>query len=256
MGEDVSHRMDLLYLPPSLRHFEPLKRPEAHTIDPAPLEYDLVEALRPTLCVDIGTGDAGAFFAFCQSARDHDVDGIFYAIDEWGDDTERGQTSLPTSASINNFLHTHFRGIAYLMRMPESDARQHFEKASVDLVRVDPTRVGQRLFDLMQAWVPMISPGGVLVVAGLSDGEANQADWNDFTASAGIVVQADRTTGVFRKAPSTGPQADEPDLLRLLLSGTNRDRIALGDFYTHAVRHHVLRREVRDVGAGLFRKKA
>lgn len=248
--------MELLYLPPSLRHFEPLKRPEAHATAPAPLEYDLVEALRPALCVDVGAGDASAFFAFCQSARDHDVDGIFYAIDEWGDDAEREQASLPTSASINNFLHTHFRGTAYLMRMPEKNARQHFQHGSVDLLRIDPARTEQTLSDLLNVWAPAVSPGGVLVVEGLSDSEANQADWQAFTMGAGVIVQGDRATSVFRKPPSAGPQAKDGDLLRLLSSGTSAERRALGDFYAHALRHHVLRREVRDVGAGLFRKKA
>lgn len=248
--------MDLLYLPPSLRHFEPLKRPEARAIAPAPLEYDLVEALRPALCVDVGAGDADAFFAFCQSARDHDVDGMFYAIDDWADDAEREPASLPTSASINNFLHTHFRGSAYLMRMPEKNARQHFQEASVDLLRIDPSRAGQPLSELLAAWSPALTPGGVILVAGITDGEANQADWQAFTAGAGIIVHGDRTTSVFRKSPPAGPQAKEPDLLRLLVAGTTAERTALGDFYAHALRHHVLRREVRDVGAGLFRKKA
>lgn len=248
--------MELLYLPPSLRHFEPLQRPEAHGAAPGPLEYDLVEALRPRLCVDVGAGDASAFFSLCQSARDHDVDGMFYAVDAWTDDAEREQASLSTSASINNLLHTHFRGVAYLMRMNEKNALIHFQEASIDLLRVDPARCTETPTDLLAQWLPRLSPGGVLLVPEVSRSEVSRTAFRDATGGAGLIFPLPSGMGVFRSPPRPDSGAPERDLLRLLTSGTDGERATLGELYAHAVRHHVLRRDVRDQGAGLFRKKA
>ena len=60
----ISPAGERLYLPPSLRYFIPLvadiRNPGAH----ACFEYDVVEARRPEMAVDLGAGDALSFAVF------------------------------------------------------------------------------------------------------------------------------------------------------------------------------------------------
>lgn len=245
-----------LHLPPSLRHFEPLRHPEMPGADPPVIEYDLVEALRPRLVVDLGAGSGVAFAAMCQSARDHDVDALCYAVDPWPEDADEAAATGTGagSASLNNFLHTYFRGTSYVLKMTEGNARQHFAAGTIDLLRIDARRLGAPLGELLDVWLPKVAPRGVVVADLASD--ADREAWRARTGGGGIVVPASTPLGVH--APG-GPAAGVPgssELRRWLSSGDAAEREDLAAFYAHAVRHHALRREVRDEGGGLFRKKA
>lgn len=246
--------MELLYVPPSLRHFEPRWLAHEDVPGDALLGYDLVEALRPRMCVDLGAGRAAGFFAMCESAREHDVDCILYAIDSWADDEANESGGAVTSASINNFLHTHFRGIAYLLRMGAEDALQHFPEGSIDLLRVDAGRVGRPMSELLAAWLPRLSAEGVLVATGVATGEGAES-FRSAANGRGMLVPSGSGAGVVRSgAAAPGPTGSA--LLDVLSSGTDADRTALGEFYVHVTTHHALRREVCDFGGNLFRKKA
>jgi hypothetical protein len=72
-----------LYLPPSLRYFVPLGADIGSLGPHACFEYDIVEATRPEMVVDLGSGSALSFVVFCQSMKDHDIDGLAYGVDVW-----------------------------------------------------------------------------------------------------------------------------------------------------------------------------
>ena len=105
--------MEHLYLPPSLRYLEPMRvvpsEPMAHTS----FVYDLVEALRPELVVDVGAGAGVVFSIVCQSMRDHDIDGTAYAIDPWTDDEGKAEDDPTRWEVLNDFLRAYFRGVSY-----------------------------------------------------------------------------------------------------------------------------------------------
>jgi hypothetical protein len=255
MSTDPVPFVTLLYVPPSLRHFEPL-RPSGDAS--RLLAYDLVEALRPRLVVDVGAGAAGAFGAFCQSLRDHDVDGLAYAVDRWEDDGEKPAEDETRLLAINQFLHTYFRGVAYLMQMPEEEALAHFAEGSIDLLRLDARRTRSSLAPLLAEWRPRVARGGVVLCAGVED--ASRPDIaKDFAAFAaehgGFVVPGSASLGVHRAGEGSRAEA-VPELLRLLESRDPEEQGGLGRFYDHAARHHALRAEVLGKKADLFRKKA
>jgi hypothetical protein len=248
--------MDELYLPPSLRYFQPLRSRRGPAAAHVAFEYDLVAALRPRMVVDVGAGAAVSFGAFCQSMRDHDVDGLGYAIDAFADDAGKSEEDDTSSAAINNFLHAHFRGISYLLKVRPEAALQHFAEGSVDLLRIDAVRVGEPLAALLQAWGPKIARGGVLLCGGALDPSRPDvhADLLAHAGAGALVLGGGTGLGVHRVRGHASP--DEPELLRLVGSSAEGDHEALARYYAHAARHHALREEIRDQGAGLFRKKA
>ena len=56
-----------IYLPPSIRGFNVRRKKIFSTwTDHLPFGYDLAEALRPELLVELGTHNGASFFIFCQ----------------------------------------------------------------------------------------------------------------------------------------------------------------------------------------------
>jgi len=239
-----------VYLPPSLRYLEPMRVVPGEPMEHAPFEYDLVEALRPRIVVDVGAGAAASFSILCQSIRDHDVPATAYAIDTWDDDAGKAEDDERRWSAVNHFLHTYFRGVAYILKMPIADATAHFRLGSIGLLRIDAARAGIPLADLLAAWMPFLSPEGVLLCPGVSD--ASRPDLgNDFArATSGFTTctfALGRGLGVARAASAV----ERPELLRLLA----REPGELARFYAHASTHHAFRREVLTQKFDLSRKK-
>jgi hypothetical protein len=249
--------MDRLYLPPSLRYLEPMRATGDDSLDHASFLYDLVEALRPRLIVDVGTGAGVSLSIACESMRDHDVGGLAYGIDTWEDDESKSDDDPTRWAALNNFLHTYFRGVSYLMKMRGSEALPHFAEKSVDVLRLNAPRSGAPLASLIGAWQPRLAPGGVLLCPGVNDPEEPHLarDWKRATEDRDtFVFPHKKGLGVLRNPPEQGgPPAS--DLLDLLTSEEPDDREGLARFYEHADRYHSTRLEVHGKRGELHRKK-
>ena len=75
--------MTEIYYPPSIHDFEPKHVSFSAWIDHVPFGYDLVAELRPRLLVELGTSTGMSYFGFCQSMKEHQIDGVCYAVDTW-----------------------------------------------------------------------------------------------------------------------------------------------------------------------------
>lgn len=227
--------MPSVYMPPSLRHFEPRRVIPGPGSRHVALEYDLVEALRPQLVVDAGAGDAVPFFTYCQSMQDHDVDGSAYAIEDWDPSLETGHAEARFNA-IEAHGRKYYPGIYYLMRMPPEPAFFHFGEGTIDLLRLD----GPRFQDpaTLDSWTNRVKPGGVIVFAGAAH-ESAQAGWARVAALGRSCLFSDgRGLGLCKT--NGGPDAELPDLLRLSL--VEGQLSALETFYAHAREHHQMKR--------------
>lgn len=238
-----------LYLPPSLRYFEPLRPLPGSAREFIAFEYDLTEALRPNLVVDVGAGNAEDFLSICQSVRDHDLDCLCYAIDPWDDDEGKEPTDESRQVYINYFAHTFLRGIAYLMPMSADAGRQHFDAGTIDLLRIDASRAGKPLSELLDAYLPRLRAGGVALCAGSLD-EAlryQAACSGQYEVSQ---IRHGRGLSVLRNVGSIASPAPAP-LLQLLFSSDPDDRRDLEDYYSYASIHLEARREVNAVRWGV-----
>ena len=121
-----------VYLPPSLRGFKARRMVFSTWVDHLPFGYDIVEALRPKMLVELGAYNGLSFFAFCQSVLEHDIECLCYAVDTWEGDAHTDRYDDSIFRDVQNHAREHYRGFAYLMRMLFNDALQHFEAGSID----------------------------------------------------------------------------------------------------------------------------
>lgn len=217
-----------VFLPPSVRHFRPRFRVQGPTSDYVCLEYDLVAAVRPFLLADVGAGAAMSFFTYCQSVVEHELDTTCYGIENWSNE---GGADSPFG-KINAHARQHYLGHAYLPRMVHSESLMHFDRDSVDLLRIDGTRPGTYGREGLVPWFERLRPGGVLGVYGAAL-EKSDPLWQR-VAELGPSIRLSRGQGFGLVRKPGGPKAESGLLWHAF---EERDEAGLEQFYEHAQEH-------------------
>ncbi|CBL43697.1 hypothetical protein HDN1F_01140 [gamma proteobacterium HdN1] len=232
--------MTAIYLPPSIRHFEPKHMVFSTWVDHLAFGYDLVASIRPKLLVELGTHKGLSYFTFCQAMKENEIDGACYAIDTFEGDAHTDKYDESVFTAVNAHNREHYHGFSYLMRMLFDDALRHFDAESIDLLHIDGFHTYDAVSADFQNWYPKVKPGGIIlfhdVMARLEDFGVWRF-WNEvkeqhesFTFVHGFGL------GVLRKAG--GDRSVDPELLRLLFNDSSEQAQAkMRAFYVHASKH-------------------
>lgn len=232
--------MKTLYMPPSIKHFEPLHMVFSTWVDHLPFGYDLVTALRPKMLVELGTHKGLSYFTFCQAMKENDIDGVCYAVDTFEGDAHTDKYDESVFNAVNNHNRQHYHGFSYLMRMFFEDALKHFDDDSIELLHIDGFHTYEAVSADFANWYPKVKPGGIIlfhdVMARLQDFGAwkfwdeTRGQHETFTFNHGFGL------GVLRKPG--GDRSNDHPLLKLLFEDAKADDGAgLRSFYVHASKH-------------------
>ncbi len=129
---------------------------EAHI----PFAFYLVETLRPKRIVELGTYNGLSYFAFCQAVAWLGLDATTIAIDNWAGDQGgfRYGEDVYESVIERNKQYPFSR----LIRANFSDAVDHIEDGSVDLLHID----GDHLYESVSAdfrnYRPKLTPDAIV----------------------------------------------------------------------------------------------
>jgi len=240
-----------LYLPPSLRQFEPKRIVFSTWMDHLPFAYDIIEAVRPGLLVELGTYNGLSYFAFCQAMKEFQVDGLCYAVDSWEGDAHTDAYDDSIFQSVQQHNHQHYHGFSYLMRMLFNDALQHFEPDTIDLIHIDGLHTYEAVREDFENWYPKVKPGGIML---FHDVAARIKDFGAWRFWQELAPQHDAFMfnhgfglGVLRK-PGGGDPAHP--LLRYLFEPDTEQKASLRAFYVHASKFMEYRRKATRAGKG------
>jgi len=232
-----------LFLPPSLRRFRPQRLSHVGWTEELPLAYDLVEAMRPGLIVAIGTLWGATYYAYCQSAVEHEVDTMAFGIGKW----KKGRGQYSGRDLYEDFCahgREYYSGFSYPVLLPNWPGKnpsygrpsQHFSKTSIDLFHIDEEAQGDEARAEIDRWYPKLRPGGIMVVHDIGEpGTDLRSHWESLGEHDDtFVFEGPPPLGVLRK---TGEMlATEPLLLRLMFSDSTRDHDDLRRLYRRAAR--------------------
>jgi hypothetical protein len=239
--------MSRIYLPPSVLRFDPHYKALSSWVDHAPFGYDLVAAARPKMLVEIGTQTGLSYFTFCQSIKESGIDSLSYAIASF---EESSQLDDSTFSSINDHNRQHYHGFSYLVRMRFTEALQHFNEESIDLLHINNLHAQEEISAAFSSWYPKIKSGGLILIHNVQARENGYEVWKfweeicrqykTFTFKSGFGL------GVLRKAG--GDHNKDPELLKLLFEEQTEDsRAHLQAFYAHAHQHLVNTRTLKSL---------
>lgn len=238
--------MSTVYMPPSIRRFTPLHMVFSTWIDHLPFAYDLVAAIRPRLLVELGTHKGLSYFTFCQAMKEHEIDGVCFAVDTFEGDDHTNAYDESVFKAVNAHNREHYHGFSYLMRMFFNEAVQHFDDGTVDLLHIDGLHTYEAVSEDFTTWYPKVRPGGIML---FHDVKARLKDfgvwrfWDEirgrhesFTFHHGFGL------GVLRK--EGGDRSQDPAILDLLFHPQD-DGASLRAFYVHASKHLNTTRKLR-----------
>ena len=245
--------MTHVYMPPSIRHFEPLHMVFSTWVDHLPFGYDLVAALRPKMLVELGTHKGLSYFTFCQSMKENEIDGLCYAVDTFEGDEHTDKYDESVFTAVNNHNRQNYHGFSYLMRMYFNDALRHFSEDSIDLLHIDGFHTYEAVSEDFASWYPRVKSGGIIlfhdVQARLQDFGAwkfwdeIRGQYETFTFNHGFGL------GVLRKPG--GDRSQDPALLKLLFEdSSDKAAASLRAFYVHASKHLENMRKLKRMGQG------
>ncbi|CDF81533.1 class I SAM-dependent methyltransferase [Pseudomonas sp. QL9] len=240
--------MTNVYLPPSIRHFDPLRMVFSTWVDHIPFGYDIVAAVRPKMLVELGTHNGMSYFTFCQSMKENDIDGVCYAVDTFEGDVHSDKYDESVFTSVSNHNRQNYFGFSYVLRMLFEEALRHFDNETIDLLHIDGLHTYEAVSEDFANWYPKVRPGGIIlfhdVMARLQDfgawkfWEELRGKHETFTFNHGFGL------GVLRKPG--GDRSQDSELIKLLFDNPSDERAAkLRAFYVHAGRHLENMRKVK-----------
>jgi hypothetical protein len=195
-----------------------------------PFAADLIDALKPSTFVELGTYYGESYFGFCQAVQEASIDCRCYAVDNWEGDLHTGRygPSVFENVSANNALYAPF---SKLLRMSFKDAQELFSEGTIDLLHLDGCHTYEAVNLDFDAWLPKVTKGGVILMHDIAVTTGDFGVWRfweevsrqfpsfAFLHSSGLGVLANGL-----------PNCSESPLLSALFSGTD-DPQTLRDYY-------------------------
>ena len=233
-----------IYLPPSIRRFEPKHIVFSTWMDHIQFGYDLVAAVRPEILVELGTQGGVSYFAFCQSMKENDVEGLAYAVDTWEGEEHTGAYDESVWESVSWHNRQNYSAFSYLLRMYFAEAVNNFADESIDLLHIDGLHTYDAVNEDFETWYPKVAPGGIILFHDIKARIKDFGVWRwwdevspqypSFSFNHGFGL------GVIQKP---GGKPNESELLQLMFDGSPADQAQLRRFYEHAAYFHHVKRQ-------------
>jgi len=135
-------------------------------LEHGPFAFWLIEQLRPRLTVELGTQRGYSFACFCQAIKSMDIAGRVIAVDTWKGDEHAGHVAKIGDAmhdDLQAHIDEHYRGIGELKRMYFSEALEHVDDGTVELLHVDGRHFYEDAKEDHTSWIRKLAPSAVVL---------------------------------------------------------------------------------------------
>lgn len=122
----------------------------------------LVETLRPSLVVELGTHNGASYFSFCNAIERLGLDARAVAVDTWEGDPQAGFYDNSVYEGVSRF-NDRFSRFSTLKRNFFDDVVGSFEDGSIDLLHIDGLHTYEAVRHDYETWKPKLSPRAVVL---------------------------------------------------------------------------------------------
>jgi hypothetical protein len=140
----------------------PIVEAESAWTEHIPFGFWIINALQPTLLVELGTHYGLSYFSFCKAVQLNKFNTKCFAIDNWKGDEHAGYYDDSVYEYVNK-ANEEFSNFSTLKRTTFDEAVSLFGEKSIDLLHIDGLHTYEAVKHDFYNWLPKISNKGIVI---------------------------------------------------------------------------------------------
>ncbi len=170
-----------------MRHFNPLQYPlclafpgrlaPSQWAEHVPFAMYLIEALRPSCLVELGTHNGVSYCGFCQAIRSARVGARAYAVDTWTGDEHSGVYGSGVLDDLKRHHDPLYGDFSRLIQAKFDDVLPSFADGSIDLLHIDGFHTYEAVRHDFDTWFSKVADNGVVLLHDINVREGNFGAW-------------------------------------------------------------------------------
>jgi hypothetical protein len=128
-----------------------------------PFAFWLVDVLRPSRFVELGTHHGVSYMAFCQAIQKLGYSSQAYAVDTWSGDEHAGHYGEEVVTRLRERHDRLYATFSTLVRSKFDDAAPYFEQESIDLLHIDGLHTYDAVRHDFEVWKPKLTRHAIVL---------------------------------------------------------------------------------------------